>query len=181
MFVFAALVLCKNLNIVAGMRCSPDFFRSMNVNGEMIRINNLPDANLHNSFVVVVVPSRLKYLNLRGRPNLRISYPGKRRISFDLKSRTKDPVPLACLPRFCYRVRRGDEVERRMALLKANMAVLSEECDVALSPEGRLILAGLVWVPHKALCDCLIFDRRPQHFREERLHWIHLPLGTSTM
>ena len=87
----------------------------------------------------------------------------------------RQPRPL---PRGCLLVDAREERALRCRMVECGMAVLVPEGEVPLDADGRKIHAGLFAVPHKAHCDRLIFDRRPQKAGERRLRWARLPHGT---
>ena len=75
-------------------------------------------------------------------------------------------------------VSREDEQLLRGKFIEHKIAALVEEDQVPRDRRGRKVLAGLFTVPHKAVSDRVIFDRRPQNSQEEGLKWTTLPHGS---
>ena len=83
------------------------------------------------------------------------------------------------LPRCYYLVDQTEEPRLRELLLSTGMAVPVLEEDIPRTAGDRLLLSGLVGVPHKDWCDRLIVDRRPPNSCEFRLGWAQLPHGSQ--
>ena len=93
-------------------------------------------------------------------------------------ARVLDPAPPASdHPKPCYMASEREEPVLRQWLIQHKIAFPIPEDKIARRSDGRLLLSGLLAVPHKTTSDRLIVDRRPLNFGENQFKWCHLPLG----
>ena len=89
------------------------------------------------------------------------------------------------IPKACHMISVSEEARLTEFLLSEGVTVLIPESEIHHRSDGRILLKGWFCVFEGLVSDGakkyrLIFDRRPGNFRERRLSWAALPLGTQT-